>query len=164
MTQYSITAPSHLQHTAKLPASKSISNRALIIHALSGGSILPDNLSNCDDTEVIVTALKDNPYEINIKAAGTAMRFMTAYLAVRDGEEHILTGTERMKHRPIGILVDALRFLGADIVKAAVYIRLCFQLLRRFGMPVIRINWAHLFSPPPDHVANLHLYWFQTLH
>ena len=113
--QYTITAPSHLQHTAKLPASKSISNRALVIHALSGGNILPENLSNCDDTEVIIAALKDNPYEINIKAAGTAMRFMTAYLAVKEGEEHVLTGTERMKHRPIGILVDALRFLGADI-------------------------------------------------
>lgn len=115
MTQYTITAPSRLQHTAQLPASKSISNRALIIHALSGGLILPENLSDCDDTEVIVSALKDNPYEINIKAAGTAMRFMTAYLAVKNGEEHVLTGTERMKHRPIGVLVDALRFLGADI-------------------------------------------------
>lgn len=115
MTQYTITAPNRIQHTAKLPASKSISNRALIIHALSGGRILPENLSNCDDTEVIVSALKENPYEINIKAAGTAMRFMTAYLSVKEGEEHVLTGTERMKHRPIGILVDALRFLGADI-------------------------------------------------
>ena len=113
--QYTITAPSRLQHTAQLPASKSISNRALIIHALSGGRILPENLSNCDDTEVIISALQDNPYEINIKAAGTAMRFMTAYLAVKEGEEHVLTGTERMKHRPIGVLVDALRFLGADI-------------------------------------------------
>ena len=105
--QYTITAPNSLRHTAELPASKSISNRALIIHALSRGSILPENLSNCDDTEVIVNALKDNPYEINIKAAGTAMRFMTAYLAVKDGEEHVLTGTERMKHRPISVLVDA---------------------------------------------------------
>ena len=113
--QYTISAPDRLQHTAQLPASKSISNRALIIHALSGGAILPENLSNCDDTEVIISALQDNPYEINIKAAGTAMRFMTAYLAVKEGEEHVLTGTERMKHRPIGVLVDALRFLGADI-------------------------------------------------
>ena len=101
--------------TVQLPASKSISNRALIIHALSGSDVLPENLSDCDDTEVIVNALKDNPYEINIKAAGTAMRFMTAYLATRNGEEHVITGTERMKHRPIHILVDALRHLGADI-------------------------------------------------
>ena len=76
---------------------------------------MPSNLSDCDDTEVIVDALNNNPYEINIKAAGTAMRFMTAYLAVKEGEEHVLTGTERMRHRPIGVLVDALRRLGADI-------------------------------------------------
>ena len=133
MTQYTITAPSRLQHTAKLPASKSISNRALIIHALSGGKILPKNLSNCDDTEVIVAALKDNPYEINIKAAGTAMRFMTAYLAVNEGKEHVLTGTERMKHRPIGILVDALRFLGADI-----------EYIGEEGFPPLRIHGKRL--------------------
>ena len=113
--QYTITAPKLLHHTANLPASKSISNRALVIHALTGGKVVPDNLSDCDDTEVIVRALRDNPYEMNIKAGGTAMRFMTALLSVRDGEEHVLTGTERMKHRPIGVLVDALRRLGADI-------------------------------------------------
>ena len=113
--QYEIKAPQVLNQTIKLPASKSISNRALIIHALSGGAILPDNLSDCDDTTVIINALQNNTHEINIKAAGTAMRFMTAFLSVKDGEEHVLTGTERMKHRPIGVLVDALRHLGADI-------------------------------------------------
>ena len=113
--QYEIKAPSQLNGTIKLPASKSISNRALIIYALSGSSILPKNLSDCDDTEVIINALQHNPYEIDIKAAGTAMRFMTAYLSVKEGEEHVLTGTQRMKHRPISVLVDALRFLGADI-------------------------------------------------
>lgn len=113
--QYHIQAPRQLNTTIKLPASKSISNRALIIHALSGGKILPENLSDCDDTEVIIHALQHNPYEIDIKAAGTAMRFMTAYLSVKEGEEHVLTGTERMKHRPIGVLIDALRRLGADI-------------------------------------------------
>ena len=64
-----------------LPASKSISNRALVISAMAGSSIQPSNLSDCDDTEVIIAALKDMPDVINIKAAGTAMRFMTAYLA-----------------------------------------------------------------------------------
>ena len=113
--QYEIKAPQVLNQTIKLPASKSISNRALIIHALSGGAILPNNLSDCDDTTVIIDALQNNPHEINIKAAGTAMRFMTAFLSVKDGEEHVVTGTERMKHRPIGVLVDALRHLGADI-------------------------------------------------
>lgn len=113
--QYSITAPPTFNSTIKLPASKSISNRALIIHALSHGDIMPRNLSDCDDTEVTIQALRDMPHTIDIKAAGTAMRFLTAYLSVAEGEEHVITGTERMKHRPIGILVDALRYLGADI-------------------------------------------------
>ena len=113
--RYRITPPEHIDTTVKLPASKSISNRALVIHALSGGELLPDNLSDCDDTDVIVSALQEMPYVIDIKAAGTAMRFMTAYLAVTESGEHVITGTERMKHRPIGILVDALRRLGADI-------------------------------------------------
>ncbi len=112
--KYRITAPERIKETIALPASKSISNRALIIHALTGGDILPENLSDCDDTTVMVRALRDMPDTIDIKAAGTAMRFMTAYLAVTPGT-HIITGTERMQQRPIGILVDALRYLGADI-------------------------------------------------
>ncbi|MCR5469853.1 MULTISPECIES: 3-phosphoshikimate 1-carboxyvinyltransferase [unclassified Prevotella] len=114
MKQYKLTAPEKLAQTICLPASKSISNRALVIYALSGGKNLPQNLSDCDDTDVIIKALRDMPEEINIKAAGTAMRFMTAYLSVTKGT-HVLTGTERMKHRPIGILVDAMKALGADI-------------------------------------------------
>lgn len=112
--QYTINAPSKLNIKISLPASKSISNRALIIYALSGGRILPQNLSDCDDTEVILNAIKYMPETIDIKAAGTAMRFMTAYLSVMRGV-HTITGTERMKHRPIGVLVEALRRLGADI-------------------------------------------------
>ena len=112
--QYKITAPARLDTTVSLPASKSIGNRALVIHALSGGDVMPDNLSDCDDTEVMVKALAEMPEVIDIKAAGTAMRFMTAYLSVTAGE-HVVTGTERMRHRPIGVLVDALRRLGADI-------------------------------------------------
>ena len=114
MKQYRLSAPERLNQTIQLPASKSISNRALIIYALSGGRNLPENLSDCDDTEVIIDALRYMPDEINIKAAGTAMRFMSAYLSVMRGT-HIITGTDRMKHRPIAILVDALRRLGAQI-------------------------------------------------
>ena len=112
--QYKITPPAVIDTTVALPASKSISNRALIIHALTGGDIMPDNLSDCDDTEVIVRAFKEKPEVVDLQGAGTAMRFMTAYLSTIPGE-HILTGTERMKHRPIGILCDALRTLGAQI-------------------------------------------------
>ena len=80
MIQYTLTAPQRLNYTVKLPASKSISNRALVIHALCGQQVdggQLQNLSDCDDTEVIVNALRECPYEMDIKAAGTAMRFMT---------------------------------------------------------------------------------------
>ena len=114
--------PQNMQAEVILPASKSISNRALIIHALaSGGRVRKEqlgtvlrNISDCDDTFVMVRALTEMPDTIDIMAAGTAMRFLTAYLSVTPGT-HIITGTERMRHRPIGILVDALRQLGAQV-------------------------------------------------
>jgi 3-phosphoshikimate 1-carboxyvinyltransferase len=110
-----ITAPQSIHATIQLPASKSISNRALIIQALGNGHHQLENLSDCDDTQVMIRALQAQPGEtIDIMAAGTAMRFLTAYFSVTPGT-HILTGTERMKQRPIGILVNALRELGADI-------------------------------------------------
>ena len=112
--KYTIKAPRQLNASINLPASKSISNRALVINAMAGCKMQPHNLSDCDDTEVIIAALRDMPDVINIKAAGTAMRFMTAYLSATPGE-HTITGTERMQNRPIAILVDALRYLGADI-------------------------------------------------
>jgi 3-phosphoshikimate 1-carboxyvinyltransferase len=77
------------------------------------GTVLK-NISDCDDTFVMVRALTEMPNEIDIMAAGTAMRFLTAYLSVTPGT-HTITGTERMRHRPIGILVDALRQLGAQV-------------------------------------------------
>ena len=115
-----VSPASQLKGRIVLPASKSISNRALIINALSGNTIPPDNLSDSDDTNVMLRALQAvSPHKggrgvFDIGAAGTAMRFLTAYLSVTPGE-HVITGTERMCHRPIGILVDALRQLGAAI-------------------------------------------------
>ena len=110
-----ISSGNQLRGRVMLPASKSISNRALVLNALSGNKLLPDNLSDSDDTQVMLRALQDMPEVIDIGAAGTAMRFLTAYLSVTPGE-HTIIGTERMKHRPIGILVDALRKLGATII------------------------------------------------
>lgn len=130
--QYMITPPRHVDTRILLPASKSISNRALIIHALTGGNVMPENLSDCDDTKVIICALSHRPEVIDIKAAGTAMRFMTAYLSVTEGK-HTITGTERMKHRPIGVLVDALCYLGAEIEYAG-----------EKGFPPLRIRGRQL--------------------
>ena len=83
--QYIITCPEHIDTSITLPASKSISNRALIIQALTKGGMMPENLSDCDDTEVIIRGLSKQSDVIDIKAAGTAMRFMTAYLSATDG-------------------------------------------------------------------------------
>lgn len=112
--RYQLTAPSEVKATIQLPASKSISNRVLIIHALSGGKESLRNLSDCDDTQVMIKALTENNEPIDILAAGTAMRFLTAYLSATPGT-HTLTGTQRMQQRPIQILVNALRQLGAQI-------------------------------------------------
>ena len=129
--------PEKLRTEAQIPASKSISNRALIIQALAGRNAAEEqpevkNLSDCDDTQVMTRALSLMPHTIDIMAAGTAMRFLTAYLSITAGT-HIITGTERMRHRPIGILVDALRELGAQIEYA-----------EETGFPPLRITGQEL--------------------
>ena len=127
--KYRIIQPRNLTAKVNLPASKSISNRALIMNAMSGAQMgYISNLSSCDDTRVMLETLFIMDEErcqgrtgqllptINIKAAGTAMRFLTAFLAASpDSGTRVITGTERMRHRPIGVLVEALRKLGAEI-------------------------------------------------
>jgi len=106
--------PKEINLRIKLPASKSISNRALILNALAYSPYDIQNLSDCDDTRVTVKALDSNDTTFDIGAAGTAMRFLTAFLSKTVGEWTI-TGSERMKNRPIRLLVDALNSLGAKI-------------------------------------------------
>ena len=110
-----LTAPQQANGTISLPTSKSISNRALIIAALCGGEPQVLHPALCDDTAVMVDALARQEGDINVGAAGTAMRFLTAYFAIRESVTVTLDGVERMRHRPIGPLVDALRLLGAHI-------------------------------------------------
>lgn len=113
---YRISAPERLEGAIALPASKSISNRVLLLHALSGGKGSLHHLAKCDDTDAVLRALAhDDAQVVDIGAAGTAMRFLTAYFATREGRCVTLTGTERMRQRPIKVLVEALRCLGADI-------------------------------------------------
>jgi len=115
MTTKSIYIPvKELNLDIQLPSSKSISNRALIINALAYSPYDIQNLSDCDDTQVTVKALESNDTTFDIGAAGTAMRFLTAFLSKTVGE-WIITGSERMKNRPIKLLVDALNSLGARI-------------------------------------------------
>ena len=149
--KYIIQAPQQLNSTIKLPASKSICNRALVIHAMAGCTFPLNNLSDCDDTEVIVNALKDMPDTINIKAAGTAMRFMTAYLASTPGI-HTITGTERMKNRPRAVLVDALKRLGADI-----------EYVEKEGYPPLRIQGKVLEGGRLEVVGNISSQYISAL-
>ena len=103
-----------LRGTIHLPASKSESNRMLILRALAQNSIEVENLSEARDTQTLIRLLAENPATMDVGHAGTAMRFLTAFLAFRP-EDKELTGSVRMQQRPIGLLVEALRELGADI-------------------------------------------------
>ena len=118
----------HLKYNSQLPTpnsellitgSKSETNRLLLLQALYP-NIKLENTSNSDDSEVMLKALNSpftihNSKLINVHHAGTAMRFLTAFFAIQEGKEVVLTGSSRMKERPIKILVDALNQLGAEI-------------------------------------------------
>jgi 3-phosphoshikimate 1-carboxyvinyltransferase len=112
----------------KITGSKSESNRLLILKALYPALDIA-NLSNSDDTRVLEAALNSGSDLIDIHHAGTSMRFLTTYLAMKPGFEGVLTGSERMQQRPIGVLVDALRQLGANI-----------QYEKEDGFPPLRIK------------------------
>lgn len=130
---YKITAPARAIAEVALPASKSISNRALILNALCAQKAQISNIAKCDDTDAMVAALQSADDTINIGAAGTAMRFLTAYFATRQGRTVTLDGSERMRQRPIGVLVDALRSCGATIEYAG-----------NEGFPPLRITGTRL--------------------
>ncbi|MBF8458094.1 3-phosphoshikimate 1-carboxyvinyltransferase [Kaistella sp. G5-32] len=100
--------------TLEISGSKSISNRLLILNKLFENIII-ENLSNSEDTQLLQHALDSDSEIVDIHHAGTAMRFLTSYYAIQEGKTVILTGSDRMKQRPIQFLVDALRDLGAEI-------------------------------------------------
>jgi len=108
------TSQSDLQAQIAVTGSKSETNRLLLLQALFPNITLA-NTSNSDDSEVMQKALKGNEEIVDIHHAGTAMRFLTAYFAVNEGREVVLTGSARMKERPIKVLVEALQQLGAQI-------------------------------------------------
>ena len=125
-----------IQGTVQLTGSKSESNRALIIQALSQNAVQVENLSEAADTVIMAESLAiakktqttGESCTVDIGPAGTAMRFLTSFLNLQNAD-FILTGTARMQQRPIGILVDALRTLGANI-----------RYLKQDGFPPIHIQ------------------------
>lgn len=120
--------------TIQICGSKSISNRLLVLNALFQ-NIKIDNLSDSKDTEVLQKALNSEAEVIDIHHAGTAMRFLTSYFAIQDGRTVILTGSERMKQRPISHLVEALKKLGADI-----------EYVEKEGFPPLKITGKKIFK------------------
>lgn len=121
-----------LNGTIKLSGSKSISNRALIIRALCSEDFPIEGLASANDTALLQELIQSNESVRDAGPAGTTFRFMTAYLALQPGTQ-VLTGTERMKQRPVRVLVDALRTLGADI-----------EYLENEGYPPLSIGEANL--------------------
>lgn len=119
--------------TINMPLSKSISNRMLILNALSPQPCVNPQLAECADTMAMQQALEGTPEQVNIGAAGTAMRFLTSFFAISAGREVTLDGDERMRQRPIGPLVDALRLCGAHI-----------QYVGTEGFPPLRISGRRL--------------------
>ena len=128
-----VEIPSEIDKDVALPLSKSVVARVLIINALTRGADQSANVPCCDDSEVLIDALATNDDRIDVGAAGTAMRFLTAYFACQEGRTVTLDGTERMRHRPIGPLVDALRQMGASI-----------EYLDNYGYPPLKIEGSKL--------------------
>ena len=126
--QYNISPPESTRTSVQLPASKSISNRAIILNALSLNLHPISNLSDCEDTSVIIDSFNSNSNVFDVKGAGTAMRFLTAFLAGMEGE-WIIRGSKRMHERPIHPLVETLNALGADI-----------DYLEKEGFPPLKIT------------------------
>lgn len=127
----------------QITGSKSISNRLLILAHLFG-NIDMINLSNSQDTTLLKAALESNDEVIDIHHAGTAMRFLASYFSIQDGKTTILTGSDRMKQRPIKALVEALKSLGADI-----------EYLENDGFPPLKITGKNLTKNDVHIAANV---------
>ncbi|HIF84743.1 MAG TPA: 3-phosphoshikimate 1-carboxyvinyltransferase [Flavobacteriaceae bacterium] len=125
---------SKINHSFNISGSKSESNRLLILKYIFK-NIKIENLSNSDDTIVLKNYLESNSNLIDVHQAGTAMRFLTAYLAIQNNNSFQITGSKRMQNRPIKILVDTLNILGADI-----------KYLDKIGYPPLKINGKMLLG------------------
>lgn len=135
----------------KITGSKSESNRVLLLQALYSGLKI-NNLSNSDDSQLMQKAIASQSLVVDIHHAGTAMRFLTAYFAIRVGKTTTLTGSKRMQERPIKILVDALNSLGASITY-----------LKNEGYPPILIEGKNLSNDKVFLKANVSSQYISAL-
>ncbi|MCL4159599.1 UNVERIFIED_CONTAM: hypothetical protein GTU68_015861 [Idotea baltica] len=139
------------QSSIKITGSKSESNRLLLLQALYP-EIKLENISNSDDSHLMMKGLSSDSDIIDIHHAGTAMRFLTAYLSIQDGREVMLTGSKRMKERPIKILVEALQDLGAEI-----------SYVENEGFPPIKINGKKIIKNKVSLNANVSSQYISAL-
>ena len=147
-----------LTHTTQHPngscvitGSKSESNRLLILQALYPDLAL-ENLSNSDDTQAMIRGLLSDDKTIDIGHAGTTMRFLTSYFATKPGLEKILTGSKRMQERPVKLLVESLRSLGASI-----------QYEKEEGYPPLRIAGKQITASKVTLAANVSSQYITSL-
>ena len=145
------TSQYNLQAEIAITGSKSETNRLLLLQALFPNIIL-ENTSNSDDSEVMQKALKGNEEIVDIHHAGTAMRFLTAYFAVSEGREVVLTGSPRMQERPIKVLVETLQQLGAQITYE-----------KEEGYPPIRIKGQKITASKVSIPANVSSQYISAL-
>ncbi|MEE1962337.1 3-phosphoshikimate 1-carboxyvinyltransferase [Allomuricauda taeanensis] len=148
-----LSAPStkNIQKTIQVTGSKSETNRSLLLRALFP-NISIENLSISDDGEVMQKGLQISSGEVDIHHAGTAMRFLTAYFASQPNKEVVLTGSQRMQERPIQVLVEALRSLGADI-----------QYVKQEGYPPLKISGKRLTKSQVSLPANISSQYISAL-
>ncbi|MDA0779917.1 MAG: 3-phosphoshikimate 1-carboxyvinyltransferase [Bacteroidetes bacterium] len=152
MSTLRLTHPSQqLAGNCTITGSKSESNRLLILQALFPALEL-QNLSNSDDTQAMARGLSSTAETIDIGHAGTTMRFLTSYFATTPGTEKILTGSKRMQERPIKILVDALRAIGADI-----------EYVKNEGYPPLRISGKKITVDRVELAANVSSQYITSL-
>ncbi|MBW8200151.1 3-phosphoshikimate 1-carboxyvinyltransferase [Flagellimonas abyssi] len=140
-----------IQKSIAITGSKSETNRSLLLQALFP-NIKIENLSNSDDGEVMQKGLAKSEGEVDIHHAGTAMRFLTGYFASQPDKKIVLTGSQRMQERPVKVLVEALRSLGADI-----------EYVKEEGYPPLKINGKRLVKSQVSLPANISSQYISSL-
>ncbi len=140
-----------IQGSVCISGSKSESNRLLLLRAYTSYFKI-FNLSDSDDTQLMISAIESDKKEINIGHAGTAMRFLTSYFSSISKNEKVLTGSKRMGQRPISILVDALKDLGCDI-----------EYIEKKGFPPLKINGKNILSNSVTLPANVSSQYVSSL-
>ncbi|WP_136466216.1 3-phosphoshikimate 1-carboxyvinyltransferase [Flagellimonas onchidii] len=149
--QLSFPSEKKINKSIQITGSKSETNRSLLLQALFP-NVVVENKSNSDDGQVMQAGLKKTAGQVDIHHAGTAMRFLTGYFASQEGKEVVLTGSKRMKERPIKVLVEALRGLGAQI-----------EYEKTEGCPPLRIKGKRLTKSSVSLPANISSQYISSL-